>query len=223
MATSHDVTSGIDRVLAAGVRQVRHDATRNSTEHNGTRERILDIALELFSTQGYETTSLRQIAERLGFSKAAIYYHFASKDDILMALHLRLHDFMNEAVSVAELADTSPKAWERLLDRLIDQILEHHDLFVLQERNHAVIETLHSEGHESSHGHFEEWFRLALSNQELPLRERVRLACAYKAVMGVLDIAGDVFAEVPPTTLATMVREAVNDFVAPKPNRKHAA
>ena len=60
-----------------------------------TKERILDIALELFTDQGYERTSLRQIAERLGFSKAAIYYHFASKDDILMALHLRLHEFGN--------------------------------------------------------------------------------------------------------------------------------
>jgi hypothetical protein len=33
--------------------------------------------------------------------------------------------------------------------------------------------------------------------------------------MGALDIAGDVFAEVPATTLATLVREVVDDFVAP--------
>jgi len=46
----------------------------------GTRERILDISLELFTTQGYEKTSLREIAEQLGFSKAAIYYHFESKE-----------------------------------------------------------------------------------------------------------------------------------------------
>ncbi|HEX3981907.1 MAG TPA: helix-turn-helix domain-containing protein, partial [Acidimicrobiales bacterium] len=54
-------------------------------EPGDTRERILDIALELFTTQGYDKTSLRQIAEQLGFSKAAIYYHFASKEDILLA------------------------------------------------------------------------------------------------------------------------------------------
>ena len=57
---------------------------------SSTRERILDIALDLFIEQGFDKTSLRQIAEKLGFSKAALYYHFASKDDILMALHLRL-------------------------------------------------------------------------------------------------------------------------------------
>ncbi len=48
--------------------------------------------------QGYDKTSLREIAERLGFSKAAIYYHFASKADILMALHMRLHEFGREAL-----------------------------------------------------------------------------------------------------------------------------
>ena len=47
-----------------------------------TRDRILDIALDLFVEQGFDKTSLREIAERLGFSKAAIYYHFASKDEI---------------------------------------------------------------------------------------------------------------------------------------------
>src|SRR6516164_8413382 len=68
-----------------------------------TRDRILDIALELFTEQGFDATSLRQIAERLGVTKAALYYHFESKDDILMALHMRLHEFGREAL--AELGD----------------------------------------------------------------------------------------------------------------------
>ena len=38
-----------------------------------TREAILDIALELFNTQGYDKTSLREIAERLGVTKAALH------------------------------------------------------------------------------------------------------------------------------------------------------
>src|ERR1700722_13474611 len=56
-----------------------------------TRERILDIALALFNEHGYDKTSLREIAERLGTTKAALYYHFERKEDILLALHLRLH------------------------------------------------------------------------------------------------------------------------------------
>ena len=44
------------------------------------------MALDLFTEKGFDGTSLREIAERLGVTKAALYYHFASKDDILMAL-----------------------------------------------------------------------------------------------------------------------------------------
>lgn len=51
-----------------------------------TRAEAQRIALELFTTRGYEATSLREIAERLGISKAALYYHFASKEDILRSL-----------------------------------------------------------------------------------------------------------------------------------------
>ncbi len=56
-----------------------------------TRERTLDIALDLFVRKGYAETSLREIAVELGFSKSALYYHFESKQDILLALHMRLH------------------------------------------------------------------------------------------------------------------------------------
>ncbi|MGW0431310.1 TetR/AcrR family transcriptional regulator [Micromonospora sp. NPDC003197] len=41
------------------------------------------VALELFTEQGYERTSLREIAERLGVTKAALYHHFKSKDEIV--------------------------------------------------------------------------------------------------------------------------------------------
>lgn len=54
---------------------------REST--GGTRQRIQAVALELFTEQGYEKTSLREIAERLGVTKAALYYHFKSKDEIV--------------------------------------------------------------------------------------------------------------------------------------------
>ncbi|MFG3707366.1 TetR/AcrR family transcriptional regulator [Micromonospora sp. NPDC047670] len=57
---------------------------REST--GGTRERIKAVALELFTEQGYEKTSLREIAERLNVTKAALYYHFKSKDEIVTSV-----------------------------------------------------------------------------------------------------------------------------------------
>ncbi|HWM38542.1 MAG TPA: helix-turn-helix domain-containing protein, partial [Streptomyces sp.] len=41
-----------------------------------TRQRIQDVALELFAQRGYDKTSLREIAEHLDVTKAALYYHF---------------------------------------------------------------------------------------------------------------------------------------------------
>ena len=65
-----------------------------------TRTRIQAVALELFTEQGYDATSLREIAERLGVTKAALYYHFKSKEEIvesMMADHLvRLEELLKE-------------------------------------------------------------------------------------------------------------------------------
>jgi AcrR family transcriptional regulator len=49
-------------------------------------QRVLDVALDLFSEHGFAGTSLQDIADRLGVTKAAVYYHFHSKDDLLLAL-----------------------------------------------------------------------------------------------------------------------------------------
>lgn len=48
-----------------------------------TREKILEVALDLFSKQGYEGTSIRDIAEKMEMTKAAVYYHFPAKEALL--------------------------------------------------------------------------------------------------------------------------------------------
>ena len=65
--------------------------TGRHPDEGDTRERILDIAMDLFIEQGYDKTSLRQIADRLGFTQAAIYYHFAANQTALSALHIKGH------------------------------------------------------------------------------------------------------------------------------------
>ena len=55
-------------------------------EKNNTKQEILIAALDLFSTQGFDATSMSQIAEAVGVRKASLYSHFASKDDILKSL-----------------------------------------------------------------------------------------------------------------------------------------
>lgn len=70
-----------------------------------TREQIRSIALELFAEHGYEKTSLREIAERLGFTKAAVYYHFKTKEEILFSL---VEDFFTQVDGIVEQAAARP-------------------------------------------------------------------------------------------------------------------
>lgn len=51
-----------------------------------TRERILTTAALLFSEKGFSATSIRDISDALGVTKAALYYHFTSKEQILHAI-----------------------------------------------------------------------------------------------------------------------------------------
>jgi len=63
------------------------DATPGSAvRREDTRSRIQEIALELFTEKGYDATSLREISERLGVTKAALYYHFKSKEEIVESM-----------------------------------------------------------------------------------------------------------------------------------------
>src|SRR4051812_4353795 len=50
------------------------------------REVLLQAALEVFAERGYQNASVDQIAERAGYSKGALYWHFPSKDDVFFAL-----------------------------------------------------------------------------------------------------------------------------------------
>jgi AcrR family transcriptional regulator len=74
-----------------------------------TRQRILDVALELFAEQGYEKTSLREIAERLDVTKAALYYHFASKEALLAGIVDSLVEPADELVAWSQ---TQPRTTE---------------------------------------------------------------------------------------------------------------
>lgn len=55
-------------------------------EKGNTKQEILEAALDLFSVQGFEATSISQIADAVGIRKASLYSHFKSKQAILDAL-----------------------------------------------------------------------------------------------------------------------------------------
>jgi AcrR family transcriptional regulator len=71
-----------------------------------TKARLKRVALELFSEKGYSATSMREIAEQLGVTKAALYYHYPSKEDIVRSL---LADYMSAIDALVAWATTEPR------------------------------------------------------------------------------------------------------------------
>lgn len=83
-----------------------------------TRDRIRDIALDLFTNRGYDGTSLREIAERIGVTKSAVYYHFRTKEEILDSL---VEDFLSRVDNVVEaVGPPAAKSREQVLCRYAD-------------------------------------------------------------------------------------------------------
>jgi AcrR family transcriptional regulator len=68
------------------------DTTRKTPKGEQTRAQILDTALELFRTQGYAETTMRQIAQAAGVAVGNAYYYFASKDQLILAFYERNHE-----------------------------------------------------------------------------------------------------------------------------------
>ncbi|MBL7499435.1 TetR/AcrR family transcriptional regulator [Frankia sp. CNm7] len=190
-----------------------------------TREQILDVAQELFATVGYEKTSLREIAERMNFSKAALYYHFASKDDLLLALHLRLHELGRDALAGLDLdalAGAAPDAaspgdWLRLFDEVIDLLLDNRILVVFHLRNHDALERLHdNEQHRRAHAatqDLEDRLRRLLADPRVPMARRLRLSAALGAVGAGLLMSAEALADVPTDELRAELRVIVRNLL----------
>lgn len=72
--------------------------TASSRNGSARREEILETATDLFYERGYENGSLRDIARVMGFTQAAIYYHFPSKDEIFFCILDRFTEIVFQAI-----------------------------------------------------------------------------------------------------------------------------
>ena len=178
-----------------------------------TRQRILDVALDLFTEQGYDGTSLREIAEQLGVTKAALYYHFESKEDILMALHMRIHDFGREALMLIGEGPVTLELWGQLLDQIVGEMLAQRKLFLMHERNQAVMEKLHREDHDAEHEDIQNQFRQVLGDERVPVRDRVRMAAAFGVVFSSIFLGDASFDSAPKDELEEMLRDILHDVL----------
>jgi AcrR family transcriptional regulator len=113
-----------------------------STTHgprSDTRARIIAVALELFSEHGYEKTSLREIADRLGVTKAALYYHFKTKDDIVHGIVNTMAAPIDEAIAWGEQRDWSPELRDELVRRFAVGMAERAPLLRFFHENQPAL------------------------------------------------------------------------------------
>lgn len=107
-----------------------------------TRQRIQDVALELFAEQGYEKTSLREIAERLEVTKAALYYHFKTKEEILVSI---FDDLTQPILDLIEWGRAQPYTLEtkqEIVRRYSDILANATPLFRFMQENQATVREL---------------------------------------------------------------------------------
>jgi AcrR family transcriptional regulator len=67
-----------------------------------TRQRLIDVAVDLFTRHSFAGTSLQMIADEMGFTKAAIYYHFRTREELLDAVVEPIFEQLSEVIAEAE-------------------------------------------------------------------------------------------------------------------------
>jgi AcrR family transcriptional regulator len=103
-----------------------------------TRQQILETAQRLFAELGYDATSLQMIADEMGLTKAAVYYHFRAKSDILYAIMQpgirRTEALLDEAASMRG----RRARIEHVVNGLVDFLVRHRHYAVMAANDRAA-------------------------------------------------------------------------------------
>ncbi|GAA1684620.1 TetR/AcrR family transcriptional regulator [Kribbella sp. NPDC056951] len=151
-----------------------------------TKASIHRAALDLFSAQGYEKTSLREIAEQVGITKASLYYHYSSKQDLLRAIIGTFVDDLRQVMARTDGLDWSPEAERELLGAYLDVLIKHRATGPTLMRDiGAVLAAIDEdlEGLIATSRGFQLW--LAGPNPTVP--DRLRAAAAIEALSAALS------------------------------------
>ncbi|GIE95713.1 TetR/AcrR family transcriptional regulator [Paractinoplanes rishiriensis] len=161
-----------------------------------TADRIRDAALELIAEKGLHQVSLREIAERVGITKPALYYHFASREELVRSL---VQPFIDD-VEVA-LAPFGPGAGPReLLGAYFDVTYHHRDVTAMIMRDPSILAVVDLTTAVA------QWRRRMVAILAGPAPSLAMLARAQMAIGGLGDCT-----VVLPDAPAAELREAVLD------------
>ncbi|MFD5158112.1 TetR/AcrR family transcriptional regulator [Streptomyces hawaiiensis] len=117
------------------------DGTRQR-RRGDTRRRIQDVALDLFAEHGYEKTSLREIAEHLEVTKAALYYHFKTKEEILVSIFEDLTQPIEDLIEWGRRQPHTLETKQEIVRRYADTLAQAAPLFRFMHENQATVREL---------------------------------------------------------------------------------
>lgn len=106
-----------------------------------SRQEILRVAARLFQQQGYDATSMNDVAAALNLSKGGLYHHFQSKDEILFNLMDHALDITHQRVIDAVRGITDPEQRLRTLIRLHMEVVlsvRDREITVMLHENHPL-------------------------------------------------------------------------------------
>lgn len=104
-----------------------------------SRDRFVDAALDLLAENGFNGTSLQMIGDKLGVSKAALYYHFRTKDELLAAVVGPAFEEFERMVAQAESVPRQIERRKQALGTYIDYVIGHRRVLSWLSRDVAAI------------------------------------------------------------------------------------
>ena len=106
------------------------------------RSRVIAAAEALFLERGVHATSLQMIADRIGVTKAAVYFQFRSKDEIVRAVIAPAIARITEMVTMAEADVSAARRFDLALDGLVGVVVERGEVAAMLRRDAEVTEML---------------------------------------------------------------------------------
>jgi AcrR family transcriptional regulator len=159
------------------------ETTKEAHARADTRGRIQSVALELFAEQGYDKTSLREIAERLDVTKAALYYHFKSKEDIVTSLVEDYFTAMDELVAWGKTQPKTPESRAEVLQRYYAIVADAGEVFRMLQHNQASVNSLaHAKNRSELFRERMDALVGLLTEPDAPLASQLRAAVALASV-----------------------------------------
>ncbi len=158
-----------------------------------TRERIRQVALRLFIRDGFSHTTLQDIADALGLTRAALYYHHPSKDHLIASLVQPAKDDIDDLLIWA--ADTDPPPRE-VLEGFFDRNYRHRLIVLALVRDPTGLGSVDAEG----------WVtELAVQAQRLLAGDRPTADGRIRAVVAIngLSRCATVLSDIPHDELRT--------------------